>query len=176
MQIKKIFVLAALMLSKKKCREKKRSRPNNPVGRKMNESDELDLEFLIPKEHLEMMTGHNEWCWSDPWRGAEAVHFLNLAQRFIYRGMMGRAFKAAMYLKKFEDIIGFERMNCLIALTAINNGYYKVASNSLLKLEGKDEKEEKMNYSEISFNLFKDHPPKNHEVSAAQCPGYLKYS
>lgn len=98
MEVKQIFVLAAKMLSKNKCRVKKSNLQN--TSESLSKAEEgLDLEFLIPKEHLEVMTGHNEWCWSDPWRAAEAIHLLNLAMRFIYKGMMGRAFKTAMYLR-----------------------------------------------------------------------------
>lgn len=68
--------------------------------------------------------------------------------------------------RKFEDIIGFERLNSLIALTAINNGYLKVASNALVKLENEDD-----GYAEISYNLFKDQSPKNIDISVIECPG-----
>ncbi|CAL8089470.1 unnamed protein product [Orchesella dallaii] len=168
LEVKKVFALAAKILTKQKSRPKRESITSLNVSFK--DCDELDLEFLIPEDQLRIMTGHNEWCWNDPWRGAEASHFLNLTQRFLHRGMMGRAFKAAMHLRNFEDIVGSQRINTLVALTAINNHYFNVASNALLKLEAEDE-----TFSAISFKLFKDQNPKDHGVNRIPCPGCEKY-
>ncbi|ODM99145.1 WD repeat-containing protein 35 [Orchesella cincta] len=168
LEVKKVFALAAKMLSKQKSRVNRES--ITCLNASFKDCDELDLEFLIPEDQLRIMTGHNEWCWSDPWRGAEASHFLNLTQRFLHRGMLGRAFKAAMHLRNFEDIVGSQRINTLVALTAINNYYYNVASNALLKLEAEDE-----TFSSISFKLFKDQCPKDHGVNRIPCQGCEKY-
>lgn len=99
-EIKKIFVLGARMLSRRTNSSKRaRSCHITISSNNAGNPEEMDLEFLIPGSHLQMMRAHNEWCWNDPWRAAEAVHFLNLSQRFLYMKIIGRAFRAAMHLR-----------------------------------------------------------------------------
>lgn len=62
-------------------------------------------------------TGGNKWL-DMPWRGAEAYHFLLLAQQQLYAGKYSEAMRTALRMRQYENVLPPEDIYSLIALTA----------------------------------------------------------
>lgn len=75
-----------------------RSEKSNPISDMDEENADLSFEKHIPDE-FRPTPEEFRWMRETPWRGAEAVHFLVLVQRFIHQGQFGNATKAALHLK-----------------------------------------------------------------------------
>ena len=52
------------------------------------------------------------------WRGAEAYHFLLLAQRQLYNGYQQEAMRTALRLREYESVLQPEEIYSIVALTA----------------------------------------------------------
>lgn len=61
------------------------------------ENPDLSFESHIPAE-FRPTPEEFRWMRESPWRGAEAIHFLLLVQRFIHQAQFGNATKAALHL------------------------------------------------------------------------------
>ncbi|GAA50751.1 WD repeat-containing protein 35 [Clonorchis sinensis] len=70
-----------------------------------------------------------------PWRGAEAYHFLSLAQRQLYAGSIDEALRTAQLLRDYEDILEPRTIYSLIAMCAINAKAFAICSKAFTKLE-----------------------------------------
>ncbi|OON21585.1 WD domain, G-beta repeat protein [Opisthorchis viverrini] len=70
-----------------------------------------------------------------PWRGAEAYHFLSLAQRQLYAGSIDEALRTAQLLRDYEDILEPRTIYSLIAMCAIYAKAFGVCSKAFTKLE-----------------------------------------
>ncbi|CAL8109802.1 unnamed protein product [Orchesella dallaii] len=171
--IKKLFVMSAQMFTyktRKFFREKSVGAPKSAksdTGSNYGDEDDADLSFEshIP-EDFRPSPEEYRWMREMPWRGAEAVHFLCLVQRFIYQAQYGNATKAALYLRNFVDVLGDERVNTLLALAAANNKCYNICSRAFIHLELLDE-----DYSDVTSDLFSEHPPKDIRIQKLECPG-----
>jgi len=161
--VKKVFVMSAMMFTQK---TGKRSFPDESSiqAQQRPQSADLSFESHIPPE-FRPSPEEFRWMRETPWRGAEAVHFLILIQRFIHGGQFAAASHSALHLRNFVDIVGEERVSSLLALAATNNKWLGVASKAFINLELIDEE-----YSDISSSLFSDHPPKDARGHKTECP------
>jgi len=83
-----------------------------------------------------------------PWKGAFAVHYFMLCQRLLNQGKMQRAAAVASYLGRFLEILGSERVNCIVALVGAKSDSWVQCHSALLQLECIDK-----SYADIATEL-----------------------
>lgn len=90
------------------------------------------------------------------WRGAEAYHFLLLAQRQLFAGAVDAAMKTSLRLMDYDDLIEPRDIYSLIALSALYNKFYGQASRAFIKLEALDgaAPSELDKYQELAIKIF----------------------
>lgn len=98
---------------------------------------------------------------TNPWKGAEAIHFYLLCQRQLYQKAYPRAMKTAMRLIEYEKELSTKEVYSMVALACFFNNCFRECSKAFVKLErlpgmSKKEREE---YEMLAMNLFKLHPP-----------------
>ena len=98
---------------------------------------------------------------TNPWRGAEAWHFLILTQKQLYARNFKSALKTALRLQEYELELDGKRVYSIIALAAIYAKHFKECSRAFMKLETMPSQtdEEKIKYEELALNLFGRYPP-----------------
>ncbi|BHF80666.1 WD repeat-containing protein 35 [Sparganum proliferum] len=104
-----------------------------------------------------------------PWRGAEAYHFLMLCQNQLYSGHYEHALRTALLLRDLDDIIEPQKVYSIIALCALSARAFATASKAFLKLKNLPnwspaEREELEN---LAVNIFSRYPPKNQVKSSS---------
>eukprot|EP00771_Trimastix_marina_P000022 gnl/Trimastix_PCT/1017.p1 GENE.gnl/Trimastix_PCT/1017~~gnl/Trimastix_PCT/1017.p1 ORF type:complete len:1177 (-),score=415.03 gnl/Trimastix_PCT/1017:129-3659(-) len=107
------------------------------------------------------------------WRGAEAWHFLMMAQRQLYQGQIDAAMKTSLRLAEYCDLLDPQVVHSLIALCAYQNRHFHRCSNAFIKLEsihaGSAAKREA--YEELALQIFTRHPPHDPpDASLYDCP------
>ncbi|KAG8232916.1 hypothetical protein J437_LFUL011025 [Ladona fulva] len=120
-KIKRKYVLAALFVE-------------NHVRNHEREGDKVHL-------HENSQSQDKDLVFEKPWKGAEAYHFLMLAQKQLYEGNLDTALKTAMNLQSYDDILDYETVYSLIALSACGCEAYEVCSKAFMKLEAIPERE-----------------------------------
>lgn len=75
---------------------------------------------------------------TNPWKGAEAIHFYLLCQRQLYQKDYNRAMKTAMRLIEYEKELQTKDVYSLVAIASYFNGCFKECSKALNKLERLD--------------------------------------
>ena len=147
---KKLYVLCALELDSMKNTALDGSMPASPMRGAGQVLDGL----------LAMDIGE-EYGNSNPWKGAEALHYWNLAHSFLYEGNLDGAMRVAMLLKEYEGILKAQDIYSLLALTAFYNQYYQQASKAFMKLESLQDisDNDRQAYSEIAMSIFTQHKP-----------------
>jgi WD repeat-containing protein 35 len=98
---------------------------------------------------------------TNPWKGAEAIHFYLLCQRQLYQKDYNRAMKTAMRLIEYEKELQTKDVYSLVAIASFFNGCFRECSRALVKLERLDtiNKAEREAYELLAINLFSRHPP-----------------
>lgn len=149
MYLKKLYVLAALIFEEKQ---------KNKIA---------ELSNLLETE------GTSDAV-LEPWRNAEAYHFMLVAQRFLHRGAVDSALTAARTLTAYEDILGIEEVHCLLALAAAASQHYATCSRSLGRLESLpltgDRREQ---YETLALDLFSRNAPRDPKPTMTQCGSCL---
>jgi len=109
---------------------------------------------------------------TNPWKGAEAIHFYLLCQRQLYQKDYNRALKTAMRLIEYEKELQTKDVYSLVAIAAFFNGCFRECSRALVKLERLDtiNKAEREAYELLAINLFSRHPPIDKSKVESQCP------
>jgi len=69
------------------------------------------------------------------WRGAEAYHFLMMAQRQLYQGLVDAAMKTALHLQEYDDLLDPEDVYCILALASCANRAFGTCSKAFIRLE-----------------------------------------
>ena len=102
LRIKKLLVFAAMLLD---YRGIMLTRKENSPGfissnREQQTEDNGDVFFenSLPEQYRPNPEVYR-WMRESPWRGAEAVHYLLLAQRLIYKGYYEEATRTTLYLR-----------------------------------------------------------------------------
>ncbi|CAG7816899.1 unnamed protein product [Allacma fusca] len=167
-QIKKLFVYAAMLFEYQGVTFIKHGSENNCIGRSnqyYNDEDSMDIFFenSIPEQHRPTPQIY-KWMRDTPWRGAEAVHYLILTQSLIYKGIYEPATRTALYLRSYCDILGDELVHAMIALASINSCNFGVCSRAFMRLETIDEE-----YSEVASELFSKYSPADNCVQTVKC-------
>lgn len=109
---------------------------------------------------------------TNPWKGAEAIHFYLLCQRQLYQKAYPRAMKTAMRLIEYEKELSTKEVYSMVALACFFNNCFRECSKAFVKLErlpgmSKKEREE---YEMLAMNLFKLHPPIDRQKREQKCP------
>jgi WD repeat-containing protein 35 len=109
------------------------------------------------------------------WQGAEAYHYLMLAQRQLFAGSVAEALVTACRLRLYEDVLDPRDIHSLIALAAYYNGYYGVASRALIRLEHLDSltAAQRERFADVSFDMFmrtKPADPPQAQEGTRPCP------
>ncbi|CAH8433388.1 unnamed protein product [Schistosoma curassoni] len=112
------------------------SNNNNNNKKQMNiikqNNDIINNESEILQKHN---TNEINRLIDQPWRGAEAYHFIMLTEKQLYHGLYKYAFRTVQLLKDYEDILNPFIIYSLIALCAIYARNYVVCSKAFIKLE-----------------------------------------
>ena len=162
LRAKKLFVMAALEIERMR---KKMLSSQAPEGGTQNAAQTLDS--LVNQDQA---TGGDKWLDSS-WRGAEAYHFLLLAQRQLYSGYPAEAMRTALRLKEYEGVLTQEEIYSLIALTAFYSKFYGQCSKAFVKLQALDLPEvRKAEVNKLALAIFTRYAPADPTTRRADCP------
>ncbi|XP_014248010.1 WD repeat-containing protein 35 isoform X2 [Cimex lectularius] len=155
-RIKRLYVLAALLVEEYTALKNKDSEDKS--GLLLENYDELsgiDLKMI-----------------DDAWKGAEAYHYLMLAQKQLYEGHHIDATITSIHLKSYEAFIPSEEIYCLIALASCNSKAFGTASKAFMKLESMESFNEvkREQYANLAMDIFTKHSPKDPKSIFMQCP------
>ncbi|VDP77467.1 unnamed protein product [Echinostoma caproni] len=100
-----------------------------------------------------------------PWRGAEAYHFLLLAQKQLYSGALDHALRTAQLLRDYEDILDPRVTYSLIALCACLGKAFATCSKAFIKLENLPDisPEERIAFENLAVEIFTRYQPINEQ-------------
>ncbi|OAJ41462.1 WD repeat-containing protein 35 [Batrachochytrium dendrobatidis JEL423] len=169
MQIKKIYVLAAL--------EVERYHSISKANRGMHhETATAALDGLLAEDSATM--GDHKFL-DNAWHGAEAYHFYILAQRQFYNGDRESALVTALHLREYEDIIDAKVIFSLIALISFHSKRYNTCSKAFVKLEALEASslEAEKSFESLALDIFtkyKPIDPKGITVSCTNCMNKIK--
>ncbi|EUB57703.1 WD repeat-containing protein 35 [Echinococcus granulosus] len=104
-----------------------------------------------------------------PWRGAEACHYLMLSQHHLYFGLFEQALRTAILLRDYDDIFDARKIHSIIALCAVKSGAFATASKAFMKLQNLPgwSTLERQKLDDLIFEIFTRYPPKNLIKSAS---------
>jgi len=161
-QMKKIFVLAAVLIEKHHISTRNKSHKSEERIDKYLQEDDESFNEVDNSSH---MIGR-------AWKGAEAYHFYLLAQRQLYAGYVDAAMITgflsnffcfeidclilALNLLEYEEFISVEKVHSLIALASASNKAFEVCSQSFMKLETSSDIsiEDRKLYKELAMKIF----------------------
>ena len=97
------------------------------------------------------------------WKGAEAYHFMMMAQRQLYAGQFPEALVTSTKLREFEDIIEPRDIHSLIALCAFYNRAWGQCSKAFIELESLKglAADERDAYAELALSIFSSNTPED---------------
>ncbi|VDD82634.1 unnamed protein product [Mesocestoides corti] len=104
-----------------------------------------------------------------PWRGAEACHYLMLSQKQLYSEMYEQALRTAILLRDYDDIFEPRRIHSIIALCALKASAFATASQEFMKLQNISgwSTKERQKLEDMVFDIFSRHPPENQLKTSA---------
>jgi len=162
LRAKKLFVMAALEIERMR---KKMLSSQAPEGGTQNAAQTLDS--LVNQDQA---TGGDKWL-DSAWRGAEAYHFLLLAQRQLYSGYPAEAMRTALRLKEYDGVLTPEEIYSLIALTAFYSKFYGQCSKAFVKLQALELPEiKKAEVNKLALAIFTRYAPADPTTRRADCP------
>jgi WD repeat-containing protein 35 len=159
LMIKKIYVLAAFEIDSYKQRVFDASLTQITGGGNTAEATAKTLNSLITTD----LNNSADKALTNPWRGAEAIHFYLLCQRQLYQKEYKKAMKTAIRLKEYEKEIDTREIYSLVALSSYYNKCYKECSKAFAILERLPDisNEEREKFENIALSLFSRHAPKD---------------
>lgn len=109
---------------------------------------------------------------TNPWKGAEAIHFYLLCQRQLYQKDYNRAMKTAMRLIEYEKELQTKDVYSLVAMACFFNECYKECSKAFVKLERLPDvlEKEREQYESLAINLFSRNAPVDKPKKEFNCP------
>ena len=168
--IKKIYVLAALELERYKKEINQQISEENLINEK-NDNDKNNnikkINYIDEAVHREIDKIEN-----NPWRGAEAYHYLMLCQKQLHQKKYKEACKTALRLKFYEDILSTETTYKLIAICSYMNKCYKFFANALIVLSN-DKSINKIvrnKFKILAKDFFLKTRPQNKDENFYKCP------
>ncbi|EEB10935.1 WD-repeat protein, putative [Pediculus humanus corporis] len=143
--IKKLYVLAALILEEKQ---------KTKIG-----------------ELSTILEGETTTDLLEPWRKAEAYHFLILAEKQLQQGYIDSAMRTSLILNNYEDILDPEEIYCLQAITSAGTHYFAICSKSLSRLEALPDlpEDKKTEYEALALDLFSRNCPRDPKENLVEC-------
>ena len=110
---------------------------------------------------------------NNPWRGAEAWHFVLLAQKQLYRGEYPSALKTARRLVEYELELDLKKIYSILTLAGYYARNYQECSRALVKLESMEclTPLERQQYETIAVEIFTNHLPDESNEEFLQCMG-----
>lgn len=161
MRIKKLNVLAALLVEEHNS-HKRQLTPGSAGGKSkalmgmFDSDDNLEVDSKIV---------------DNAWRGAEAYHFLMLAQKQLYEGSVDAAMKTALHLQDYEDILDPEDIYCILALASCANRAFGTCSRAFIQLESLEKipSERRQEYEQLATDIFTKYTPKDPRGTRAEC-------
>ncbi|KAI9007103.1 hypothetical protein BC832DRAFT_554249 [Gaertneriomyces semiglobifer] len=116
-------------------------------------------------------TGIDSRFLDNAWRGAEAYHFLMLAQRQFYAGDAEAAVKTTLHLREFEDLIEPKAIYSLLALVGFHSKRFGVCSKAFAKLESLPDltPEEAEQYEDLAITIFGKYRPQDRKGCDSPC-------
>ena len=167
LMIKKIYVLAAFEIDSYKQRVFDASM-TQLTGTNTADATAKTLNSLITTD----INNSANKALSNPWKGAEAIHFYLLCQRQLYQKEYSRSMKTAIRLIEYEKELDAREVYSLIALSAYYNKCYKECSKAFVKLERLPNvsKIENKKFESIALALFSRHAPTDAPQVKFPCP------
>uniref|UniRef100_A0A4W4HL83 WD repeat-containing protein 35 n=1 Tax=Electrophorus electricus TaxID=8005 RepID=A0A4W4HL83_ELEEL len=156
LRVKKLYVLAALLVENYH-EQVKSSQHSKAKGKKSEATSAL-------AGLLEEDAAASDGCTVDKaWRGAEAYHFLLLAQRQLYDGTPEAGMSTALHLRDYEDIIPPVEIYSLLAVCASASRAFGTCSRAFIKLESLESlsAEQRQLYEDLALEIFTKHSPKD---------------
>jgi WD repeat-containing protein 35 len=168
LMIKKIYVLAAFEVDSYKQRVFDASMTQITGGGNTADATAKTLNSLITTD----INTSADKALSNPWKGAEAIHFYLLCQRQLYQKEFQKAMKTSIRLMEYEKELDTKEVYSLIALSSYYNKCYKEASKAFVKLErlSNISKQERDKYESIALSMFSRHAPNDAPCVKFPCP------
>jgi len=163
LRAKKLFVMAALEVERMR---KKMLASQAPEGGTQNAAQTLDS--LVNQDKA---TGGDKWL-DSAWKGAEAYHFLLLAQRQLYSGYPADAMRTALRLREYEGVLHTEEIYSLVALTAFYSKFYGQCSQAFVRLQSMTALPEikQREITKLALSIFTRYAPADPTTRRADCP------
>lgn len=164
LRIKKMYVLAAMLVEEHQAHIRQISKQSGDEEREAIAA----LNALLDDETL--MSADPKLI-DQPWHGAEAFHFILLAQRQLYEGYVDASMKTALHLREYEDILNQEVVYSVLALASCANRAFGTCSKAFIKLESLEHlsSEQKQQYEDLALEIFMKHFPKDSRNNKAEC-------
>eukprot|EP00040_Diaphanoeca_grandis_P015836 m.81289 g.81289 ORF g.81289 m.81289 type:complete len:1161 (-) comp25403_c0_seq3:252-3734(-) len=149
MRAKKLYVMAALQIEQH--RDALKAKSDDPTRSAL---DGLLAEDSTTQEQTRMI--------DTAWRGAEAFHFLMLAQRQLYQKNYTDALRTAHALPEYDDYLDPVQAYSVLALAALACKSYSACSKAFTKLESLSTLTEAQQeqYESLALEIFTNHPPR----------------
>lgn len=105
------------------------------------------------------------------WRGAEAFHFMIMAQQHFFENRIKDALQTSLILSDYEEFLDPAEVHSMIALAAANVNQFGICSKAMMRLEAFEEFDdaEKEEMRNLSFRLFSENPPVNPNSAKVAC-------
>ncbi|CAI2357122.1 unnamed protein product [Caenorhabditis sp. 36 PRJEB53466] len=159
-ELKECYVLGAILVEQHRVglKELKKIDKNNILDENMDEESGLSAEQSRILENT--------------WRGAEAFHFMILAQQHFFDERVEDALQTSVVLSDYEEYLDPAEVHSMIALAAANVRQFGICSKAMMRLETMEDlgEVEKDEMRSLSFQLFSDNPPVNPNSAKVNCP------
>uniref|UniRef100_T1JCY7 Uncharacterized protein n=1 Tax=Strigamia maritima TaxID=126957 RepID=T1JCY7_STRMM len=164
LRIKKLYVLAALLVEDYHARVRSENRARSSSNKQVVSNV---LKGLLQEDAQTSGTQVIDKAW----RNAEAYHLFLLAQRQLHNGYIDAAMKTALHLREFDDVLIKEEVYSLLALASCANRAFAVCSKAFIKLESLDSvpKEMQQMYQDLAMDIFTKHSPKDSRNNRSEC-------
>ena len=151
LRAKKLYVMAAMEV------DRMRSKMLSTTPATGTQTAAQTLNSLMEQDSA---TG-NDKSLALSWKGAEAYHFLLLAQRQLYNGYPQEAMRTALRLREYEQILSVEEIYSLVALTAFYSKFYGQCSKAFIKLQNAPSLPEAKQevFKKLALAIFTKYPP-----------------
>uniref|UniRef100_A0A8R1E757 Uncharacterized protein n=1 Tax=Caenorhabditis japonica TaxID=281687 RepID=A0A8R1E757_CAEJA len=118
------------------------------------------------------LTAEQSRIFENTWRGAEAFHYIMLAQQHFFEDRIEDALQTAVVLSDYEEYLDPAEIYSMIALAAANVNQFGICSKAMMRLEALEdyEESEREEMRDLSFRLFSENPPVNPKAAKVDCP------
>jgi len=161
LRAKKLFVMAALEV------ERMRKSMITTAAFEGTQTAAQTLDSLVEEDKA---TGGDKWLDSS-WRGAEAYHFLLLAQHQLYNGYPADAMRTALRLRSYENVLPADQIYAIIALSAFYAKFFGQCSKAFIKLKSLSLPEhKKAAIAKLALAIFSQYSPADPATKSNSCP------